>query len=265
MEPNTQDIKVIMALGDSLSAGFGMEYHGLGGPALRETRGRSFSTGGVSGIATIPNFLISTGSGPIIKGATYKNTIPALTLMPEGMRQVMRSLDLNQLNPAVSGAKLDEIDEQITYLEKNIGKIEPAVQWWEWKLVNFFIGANDYLLRLKLSFPNTIVNVILLPDVSQIATIGKGSGCYNFRNFLGACPCAKTEEGRLAMQEAQLQYNQIMINAANRVNQGSTNFAAVVQPGLVNTIIEREFVSDLDCFHLNELGHQLVTIALWNR
>merc|ERR1712063_41252 len=48
LRPN--DIKVMMAVGDSITTGFGI----LG--ALNETRGRSFSMGGDAGAITLPNF-----------------------------------------------------------------------------------------------------------------------------------------------------------------------------------------------------------------
>eukprot|EP01133_Synstelium_polycarpum_P011480 gene11480-13385_t len=64
------------------------------------------------------------------------------------------------------------------------------------------------------------------------------------------------------MKEAQKQYNQIMIDASNEVNRGSTLFAAVVQPGPQYVQPVRNLMSELDCFHINVLGAQNFAIEL---
>eukprot|EP01133_Synstelium_polycarpum_P008652 gene8652-10152_t len=183
-----------MAIGDSITAAYGMVYHQFGDNPLIESRGKSFSIGDEPGAATIPNFLESIGAGQV-KGASNSETMN-FVFAPICLRTPFRNFKKNQLNAAISSSHLDDIDEQIDYLESSISKVTPKIDMDDWKLITFFVGGNDIcesckgtdrttphywsdnyyriLSKLRDKFPRLVVNVVLLPDASPIGEIGKG-------------------------------------------------------------------------------------------
>eukprot|EP01133_Synstelium_polycarpum_P002556 gene2556-2930_t len=216
-----------MALGDSITAAFGEP-----------------------GWPTIPNFLRAIGS----VGASKGDTAPFTKFYPKSVRPSMMDFSDCQLNAAQSMAVMDDVLYEIKYLEESISKVKPSIDVnQDWKLVNYFIGGNDIcsactsdntstaqfwsenyyntLLMLKAKFPRTIVNVMLLPDVSPVGLMGINEGCGKFRRTFKECSCSATESGRKAMAAIQPQYNQIIIDAVRRINAlQSSDFAAIIQP-----------------------------------
>lgn len=105
------DIGLVLALGDSMTAGFALK----GG--LAEYRGQSFSAGGDPGAVTMPNFLRSLGGNGKVTGYSL------------GVRQGIHTTDLGcqgddinlcQLNAAVDGANMIRMLSQVEYLSKMI-------------------------------------------------------------------------------------------------------------------------------------------------
>ncbi|EFA79186.1 phospholipase [Heterostelium album PN500] len=281
------DIKVVMGLGDSITAGFGISYHKIG-DFVGESRGVSWSMGGDLHEPTIPNFLSQVGA--TIKGQSHGTMLPFLHFLPKSIRSFSRDFTICQLNAAVSQAELEDVQEQIQYLSFHIPRVSPSIDLQnDWKIINYFIGANDLcdacdqnrtvvtpayweknyyetLVSMKRKFPRSIVNVFLLPDVAEMGYVGIGETCRKLRDIIGFCSCSSSDSGRQLMSQRRLQYNQIMIDAAAKANQilGCETFAVVVQPVLSESKIEREYMSDLDCFHLNENGSKFVAIGAWN-
>ncbi|CAO3652256.1 unnamed protein product [Cunninghamella echinulata] len=122
-----QDIKLVIALGDSITAGFGMISGRPPFTTILEYRGKVFSIGGDQNEYTIPQFL-----------STYSNTYGS----PEGVTlPLSKGKDLNN---AVSGAKVQELDQQVDRLLHHLKYHHPLQQTKnQWKLITLFIGANN--------------------------------------------------------------------------------------------------------------------------
>ncbi|KAF2077117.1 hypothetical protein CYY_001564 [Polysphondylium violaceum] len=283
VKPN--DIKVVMALGDSLTAGFGMTFKNYG-DFIGESRGKAMLIGGEEGYATIPNFLKEIGANTT--GQSYGNCLPYLHFLPELFRTYTRDVKVTQLNGAVSQSSLKDLNEEVGYLRNTIKKFKVDIQN-DWKLINLFIGANDIcsscetkkkqhsvqfwkdnfynsIEYIKNSFPKTILSIILLPDISVLNDIGDPEDtCRKARKLMGFCNCVKTDQGRKVMIQRTKEFNNIIIDAVNRINsQNSTSFGAVVQPIFLNSKFSRSHLSNFDCFHLNEYGSQLGAIGVWS-
>ncbi|RCH82419.1 hypothetical protein CU098_008463, partial [Rhizopus stolonifer] len=119
------DIKSVVAIGDSITAGFGMISGRPPFSTVLEYRGKVFSAGGDKGEYTIPNFL-SVYSNQ--KGSSKGATLP----LSRG----------KQLNNAVSGAKTQDLNDEMTRLIKHINREYKDIKH-EWKLITLFIGANN--------------------------------------------------------------------------------------------------------------------------
>ncbi|KAI7907152.1 uncharacterized protein BX663DRAFT_426909 [Cokeromyces recurvatus] len=94
---------------------------------ILEYRGKVFSIGGDSEEYTIPNFLSKYNQE--IKGSPIGYTIP----LSRGKK----------LNNAISGAKSQEINQQVTRLVRLLNTAEYKPIKDEWKLITIFIGANN--------------------------------------------------------------------------------------------------------------------------
>eukprot|EP01132_Coremiostelium_polycephalum_P000560 gene560-705_t len=278
------DVKVVMALGDSITAAFGLTFKKFG-DFIGESRGKSWLIGGEKTHPTIPVFLNLIGANTT--GQSYGNTIPYIHFLPKGVRKSARDVKSCQLNAAESQGGIVDIDEQIEYLQKTFKDIPNADFNKDWKMISLFIGLNDIcdvcnkkpnskpeywrerypqiLRTLKNSFPRTIVNSILLPDISYFGSVGKGESCKVIRDTLSFCECANTEEGKRVMFERRNQLNKIIRESVDQINsENSQVFGAVVQPALENCHIERKFLSNFDCFHLNEFGGKVAAVGIWN-
>ncbi|EGG14847.1 phospholamban [Cavenderia fasciculata] len=285
------DIKVVLAVGDSLSAAFGLTYHGFGS-YVGESRGKSWSIGGDPKTPSIPNFLAAIGANTT--GQSFGRSLPLLHFFPTSMREIARSPDTcHKLNGAMSTAILNDVPEQIEYLADYIDEIKPTVDIIrDWKLLNYYIGNNDIcdscegkntstvafykdnyynsLLSMRKSFPRMIVNVILIPNhISEIANMGKGEMCSVMRDkIMRSCTCALSDDGKKVMDQRSKDLNQVILKAVNDINEDSKTkniqFRAVVQPFLTETHVKRNFVSEFDCFHFNEYGGRLAAVGLWN-
>lgn len=87
-----------------------------------------FSVGGDEGEYTIPNFLARYGQD-ISKGAPTGITLP----LSRG----------KQLNNAVSGAKTQELNAEVSRLIRMLNSEKYKAYKDEWKLITVFIGANN--------------------------------------------------------------------------------------------------------------------------
>ena len=138
------DAKAFLAMGDSITAAFAAkEILKLDG--IREFRGLSWSIGGDDDAYTVPNFFARV-SGHVHKaplGASLGVQIPLEAVNIKG--HPIRDWDprVDQLNGAVSLAKIQDLDAQMDYLVAQ-SKKTPGLDFGnDWKVLTILIGANN--------------------------------------------------------------------------------------------------------------------------
>jgi phospholipase B1 len=275
------DIKVIGALGDSITAGMSIFNH------FMEDRGWSWSIGGNVNATTLPNILQSVSSRTIF-GASQSYHIAEWP----GWKYHESDYCNGAQSASIAQNLLSQIDHIYSVLEN-----EPSVNIQkDWKLFTILIGANNVcgvcdqtkwdkndsgdkyevalrkaLEKMELLLPRSFVNLVMMFNVSQVYTIGLNDPlCLNRHKYIGPyeCECVfgKNDTARQLMDETIQNYNQRMVNIAQDYkNRKLENFAVVVQPYLQGMKIpSAKYLSTLDCFHPNILAHESMAIGLWN-
>ncbi|KAM4013192.1 phospholipase B1, membrane-associated-like [Anomaloglossus baeobatrachus] len=281
------DVKVVAALGDSLTAAIGANATNVL-EIPTEFRQLSWSIGGYSNLSdtiTLPNILKI--FNPHLVGFGKSSTLSYRPAAPEDAG----------LNLAVTGANTFLLPEQARRLIDILQHL-PGINFQEdWKVVTIFIGSNDLcdyckdkaqfsadnfthfmseaLDLLQAELPRSIVNVVQLFRVDHLRQVkDERLGCVLQRFF---CSCVvQPKEGSPELLEL-LEVNQQFQERLKRLVQtsgrydGKKDFAVVLQPFLQdiepavdqNGLIDFSFFSP-DCFHLTVKGHRQMAKGLWN-
>ncbi|XP_065179526.1 phospholipase B1, membrane-associated-like [Sycon ciliatum] len=296
-----QDVKVVMAMGDSLTAGFGeMGVQGLEHDLL-EWRGWSFSMGGAPNASTIPAYL-KRYNPDLIGMSLGEHTWEFCwgLICPE-----RRHPELDRLNAAQSFAMMYNLangkGNQLSYLIEQL-KADSRIDFEnDWKVLSIYIGSNDMcagcdnstawqpvtyklykqyfrqvLTGLKAGIPRLFVNVVQLMHVSVVhnATL-HSEYCRSMHKsiFEWECSCAfsDTPDGlvmRQKMDNLTDLYNLALEEVVAEISaEKSDTFAAVIQPGFtqpVNETFPISFLSTIDCFHPSLAAHIAMAKVLWN-
>ncbi|XP_066450548.1 phospholipase B1, membrane-associated [Eleutherodactylus coqui] len=272
------DIKVVAALGDSLTAAFGAKSTSLINLPT-EWRGISWSIGGdgtLETYTTLPNIL--------------KKFNPDLKGFSTGTGKT------NQMfNVAVSGAKAENMLSQANALLKAM-KESTVINFEEdWKLITLFIGGNDlcqycrnrerysltnHIKHLESTLdvfykevPRVFVNLVQIMEVEGLRGVNADTfGCRIIKP--NACPCfINPRDGSPELIEIK-KFNkdlQVHVAALPEKYKDREDFAAVAQPFFTSTVVpldgdgqpDLSFFAE-DCFHFSERGHAEMAIALWN-
>ncbi|XP_075451528.1 phospholipase B1, membrane-associated isoform X2 [Ascaphus truei] len=274
------DIKVVAALGDSLTAAFGAKATGLA-DLSEEWRGVSWSIGGDGSLetyTTLPNILKK--FNPTVRG--FSTGVGKATA---------------EFNVAVGGAKAENMASQARTLVNKM-KESQAINFKEdWKIITIFIGGNDlcqycqnrdrYSLKnhikhiesaldiLYEEIPRAFVNLVEVMEIEGLRQVTSESlGCILLKPNL--CPCiinpreASPELNEVKQLNRNLQTHVAALGAKEKY-QEREDFAVVTQPFFQNTVVpvnsngevDVDFFS-ADCFHFHERGHAEMAIALWN-
>jgi len=284
------DIKVIMTLGDSITAGFGIQ--GSSG-LLNEYRGLSWSIGGDDDAITLANMLQSYSTdiqgsslGSHIMEVCYGLVCPPLQYHP--------SLDV--LNAAQSGAMVDDLPHELDYLLGQLSANPDIDMDEDWKLMTILMGANDLcasctlikgflspddfeahmskaLEAVRLSVPRVFVQIAEIFNLSQIYDLSlKIPHCATIHRALFLeCDCIfgpLAGKNRAAVDTyAQLYNERSRKLAAYYQSMNYPDFNVVTQPFGRDTMITDQppaLLSTLDCFHPSLMAHEAMAIALWN-
>ncbi|CAJ0582685.1 unnamed protein product, partial [Mesorhabditis spiculigera] len=284
------DIKVIAALGDSLTAA-----NGAGAPhedplaIILQYRGLSFHAGGQYSLEeqiTVPNILkkfnpklegyaIGTGSENVWEVAKLNGGIPgSKSLAGEG--QNLKTEAQWMINKIKSHPEID---------------IEN-----DWKLINIFIGGNDIcewcidpntidtvsaagyaqgiadaaeLIRQYL--PRTIISVMSMFNMDNLRSIDNGQFfCQGMHVFECHCEANNVSNALLANISAQYQVAAMGLQTSGKFEHD--DFSLVVQPWFQDVrnppYTPTGEVDHLwfapDCFHFSAWGHSVVAHHLWN-
>jgi len=271
------DLDIVMALGDSITAGFGIES------LVTESRTCSFSIGDGKQChsVTLPHLLHM--YNPKVKGASSGSHLVEPRLFDHIPRQ-------DNLNAAQTGAFVQDLKSQIDYLVEQFGLRNIDV-FRTWKHVTILIGANNLcnlcegnlahdsadtfevilkeaLIYLYENFPKTFVSLVSIPKFTNLEEL-ETSTCKVEHNVYAECNCVfrnptkeKLEELDANMDEFNYRLTKI---AAEWTYKGLKDFAVVNQPFLVEQRIpSEEWLSPYDCFHPSRKAHQALAVNLWN-
>ncbi|KAJ3183707.1 hypothetical protein HDU85_002136 [Gaertneriomyces sp. JEL0708] len=289
------DFKAIMALGDSITAGFAAEGLQLNPiENLFENRGLSFSMGGDRGAISLANMFKTYSSG--LRGASTGDRIVSYcggSFCPPGQYR-----DDDYFNAAQSGAKVQNLDYEANWL---IGRVKADrninIQN-DWKFLQILIGANDMcgvckdgkltgdvyerqlravLEKIRTNLPRTVVNVMSIFKVSQVWDLTKNEFDCKVKRAIGLkylCECAfpdgDTASGvakRKVMDDYANEWNARLFKLVDEYRGKYDDFAVVADPAGANTPLtqyKEDFVSNLDCFHPATSAHQFMAKNLWN-
>jgi phospholipase B1 len=283
LQPN--DINVVMAIGDSITAAFGvMGREGW----LDEFRGQSAPIGGDPDAITAAAFLrwFNPNVQGLAVGYHFLET-PGDAWYP----------DIDVLDGAQSGATAEQLIPQVRYIASQAVQ-NPQIDYLnDWKVLSMLVGANDvcglcsddprpsvhhagkqYEKHIKRVFqeiydtiPRVFVNVVPMFNMSHLYNLTKNSSyCSDLHWAFLECDCLYSEDpaDRVYLDEVLAQYREVTFKAVDDwyAEKGNlTDFALVIQPFSVGLILpDITYLSDLDCFHPSLLAHQKVAIAGWN-
>jgi phospholipase B1 len=273
------DIKVVAALGDSLTAGFGAKSTSIFN-IYTEYRGIAWSIGGdstVSSVISVPNVL-----------KKYNPSLTGFSLLT-GTQTSANS----NLNRAITGARTEALPDQANDLVAKIKANSKINLQEDWKVISILIGSNDLcdlctdpnkyspqnyqtLVRQSLriirdNIPRVFVNLMLGIDTTKLYEV-TGGLCSLLHSF--ECSCATSDDAavRAQVSQALIQYNELLIALRDEEEfNNREDFTIVIQPFLKNTEVPRGSNNkpDLDyfapdCFHFSELSHEAAGVALWN-
>ncbi|XP_047657809.1 phospholipase B1, membrane-associated-like isoform X2 [Tachysurus fulvidraco] len=278
------DIRVVGAVGDSLTAGNGVASTNLVA-VLTQYRGLSWSIGGdsnLSTVTTLPN--IMRVFNPELTGFSVRT----------GKQNTKQAF----LNQAVAGAKSSDILGQAEALVKRM-KTDNRINFYsDWKVITMFIGGNDFCdscikplyyspenfmkrIQVALDFlhseiPRVIVNLVEPLHIIPLRVMHQNTtlGCPTWLVRI-LCPCVVTpEDGSEALQDLEdlnRAYQRVLKDLVESGRYDThSNFTVVLQPFLRDIAVpmldgrpDRSFFSP-DCFHLSQKAHTLMARALWN-
>lgn len=275
------DIKVVAALGDSLTAAFGAKAGSILS-IFTEYRGVSWSIGGDSSldndVVTLSNIMrkynpniigFSTGTGK----ADTTNA---------------------HFNQAVTGAVSQDLVSQVHNLISRMNSTKSGVNYEkDWKMLTIWIGPNNLcdvckepaantpevygaeieaaLDLLKARMPRLFVNIVPTLDVTMLYPLKNGF-CGLLHSF--ECSCGANSDAKVREQVSAVAklYQSKVFNLAQQAKYSDKDdFTVVIQPWTLETKIPTKPDGTLDssyfapdCFHFAGKSHANAALALWN-
>ncbi|KAJ3055276.1 hypothetical protein HK097_011007 [Rhizophlyctis rosea] len=297
------DIKVIAALGDSITAGFAAKGLSNGSEPMpmrstTENRGTSFSMGGDTGVVSVPNLIRQ--FQPELKGYSTGDHIAEICygLWCVPFQYWPRQ---DKLNAAQTGAMVHNLIYELQYLVSAM-KMQKDIDFEkDFKLLTLFIGSNDVCLgcssipgpawpspalfeqtvriligEIRARIPRVVVNVLMQFNVSQVYDLTHDDPwCARLRasGFVFECSCAFLPGAagpltRRLMDELVQSYNSRLQSIRDDYKtRRYDDFAMMVDPGFSQLEIRNwplGHVSDVDCFHPGVKAHEAMAVGVWN-
>jgi len=274
------DVDVVAAIGDSLTAGNGVDADNIL-QDLIEYRGLSWSGGGDGtlddGILTLPNIL-----------KKYNNGISGYAVGTGG--NTGSGAGLNVADP---GDTSFDMPAQARML---VDRMKATTDFQrDWKVITLFVGGNDLCdacndwaryrpenyadnIRQALDIfhaevPRALVNVALIFDIAPVAQLSSNNIWCTLVHAL-VCACGQNSANALRLRELAHGYQ----NATENLIRGGRydtrdDFTVVIQPFFKNTeppvqandpnTVDMSYFS-ADCFHFSGKGQGAAGLSLWN-
>jgi len=271
------DIKVLAAVGDSLTAGFGALADCLLW-VFTEYRGVSWSIGGDQDINSV-----------FTLGNIFKQYNPNLQGFSVGTGG--QDSEGAHLNLAVSGARAYDLPGQAFLLIQRLQNT-PGIDYKnDWKMVTVWIGGNDLCdvcdddrsspanyeqnvlqtLRILDTIPRVFVNLVLNIDVTRLYQLDSGL-CTVLHYFECYCPTSSDDNIRKQVSQDAVDYNNRLSKLRDLPEfNDRDDFTIVIQPFYVDTQVPLTSSGEPDydyfapdCFHFSFLSHEAAAVALWN-
>ncbi|XP_049689659.1 phospholipase B1, membrane-associated [Accipiter gentilis] len=276
-ELQAADIKVIGALGDSLTTAVGAKATDL----QTDWRGLSWSIGGDGTLetqTTLPNIL--------------KKFNPNLFGFSTGSSK--ETAGFNVAERGATACNMSAQARELVELMRSSSKINFKE---DWKLITVLVGGNDlcqycldeeaysvqkYVKHLQDTLdilyeelPRVFVNMVEILEISGLRHIAASSSecALTAKNV---CPCfLNPKENSSELQEIKRVNRDFQAEASQLINSGRyeqrEDFAIVMQPFFRNTLLplDSNGKPDLsffaaDCFHFSVRGYAEMAMALWN-
>lgn len=254
------NIDVIMSMGDSMTAAFAATSgRFLNVPILpREDRYLSYVSGGGSMQYTVNNFLSLYNRN--IEGSSSGQTLPIDALEVFGHHIEPFMTGVVGLNAALSGAKIQDIPQEIDFLVEQLQTTYKDTIDFEnsWKMATILIGANNLCVacnnntsdfpenfgamlnssisQLYTSIPRVRLNLLPMFNISQVYYWSRENKyCTDIWNLFDECPCLSgkdsTEQDRQIVNDYAVQYRQ-QVNQIAEYWQAKnlSTFSVTVQP-----------------------------------
>ncbi|XP_075353302.1 phospholipase B1, membrane-associated [Mycteria americana] len=281
------DIRVIAALGDSLTAGNGAasKPHNVT-DVLTQYRGVSWSVGGnenISTVTTLANIL--------------REFNPSLIGYSTGTGK--ETSDNAALNQAVAGDHAEDVPAQVRRLVDRMKNDTRINFQTDWKLITLLIGGNDlckfcndpvhyspenytYNLQTALDIlhrevPRAFVNLVTVLSIASLREL-HASGNNTCPKLLMRilCPCVLNPEDNSNEFKKLVYFNRRYQERTRQLVESgrydaTDDFTVVMQPFLMNMNMPKtqEGLPDSsyfapDCFHFSQKSHSQAARALWN-
>ncbi|KAM6917635.1 phospholipase B1, membrane-associated isoform 2-T2 [Lycodopsis pacificus] len=257
------DVKVIAALGDSLTTAVGANGSSILSIPF-EFRQVSWSIGGYGTyqhVITLAN--IFRLFSPRLLGPS-----PARTFHGQPT-----TVNETGFNFAVTGHNTLNVSDQIRHMIDTF-KSYPGLSFEEdWKVVTMLIGMNDICDYCKDKIPRTIVNVVQILSMKPLRDVQRPTlGCQLQKSF---CSCLVQPEENSSELKELVEINTEFQRRLEKLLHGERffkkDFAVVLQPYLENAeppqlpdgTIDLSFFA-ADCFHFTVKGHEELAKGLWN-
>jgi phospholipase B1 len=296
------DIKVIAAIGDSITAGFGAD--GLDDPnrpiqlsTLEENRGKAWSLGGDRGAATLGNYLktfspnlVGQSVGDRLANICYGLICPPFQYRPS----------IDRFNAARSGSLVVNLKKQVEWVRRQMQRSREVDYQNDYKLMTMFIGSNDAcigclpiigqtvlspdqfeenireVLEEIRTIPRIVVSLYQQFNVSEVFDLTNPDPyCRRLRN-LGLsleCACAFQdsaigEKTRDIMDNLVTEYNARLLKVVRDYEKrASDGFKVILDPlfsGVSLKTWTMDYISNVDCFHPSVKAHELMATGAWN-
>ena len=281
------DIDVVAAIGDSITAGCGIDAIFVLG-SLTNYRGKSWSIGGDGDLdGSLGNERVITIPNIIRKFHSWRETLYGYST-GTGLKDSPNA----NLNRAVLGSEADALLEQTKEVIEKMRSDASIDMDNHWKLLTILIGGNDMcgycankeayspenykahlkdvLDELKSNVTKMMINLVPMFTITPLRSVSKGRVCDVMQNIL--CGCGVDPQFANVIDQLAADYYQAMSDLANSGDYDSQNFTVVLQPSLYGysplhnrtTGETDKTIFAPDCFHPNRLGHELLAYIYWN-